>query len=34
MNVVLAVVVLNACVLGVAFYVTYEFNKAVRQSGR
>jgi hypothetical protein len=31
---VLAVIALNACVLGIAFFAVYEFNKAVRPSGR
>jgi hypothetical protein len=30
----LTVVAVNACVLGVAFFALYQFNKAVSQSGR
>jgi hypothetical protein len=33
-QVILAVIALNACVLGIAFFAVYEFNKAVNQSGR
>jgi hypothetical protein len=31
---VLAVIALNAFVLGIAFFAVYEFNKAARPSGR
>ena len=34
LQVVLMVIALNACVLGVAFFAVYQFNKAVSQSGR
>jgi hypothetical protein len=34
LQVVLMVIALNACVLGIAFFVVYQFNKAVSQSGR
>jgi hypothetical protein len=34
LQVVLMVIALNACVLGVAFFAIYQFNKAVSQSGR
>ena len=34
LQIVLMVVAVNACVLGVAFFVLYQFNKAVGQSGR
>jgi hypothetical protein len=30
----LVVIAVNACVLGVAFLALYQFNKAVRPSGR
>jgi len=30
----LAVIAVNACVLGAAFFALYLFNKAVSQSGR
>jgi hypothetical protein len=33
-QVVLMVIAVNACVLGVAFFAVYQFNKAVSQSGR
>jgi hypothetical protein len=31
---VLAVIAVNACVLGVAFFALYQLNKAVSPSGR
>jgi len=31
---ILAVIAVNVCVLGIALFAVYEFNKAVRQSGR
>jgi hypothetical protein len=31
---VLAVIAVNAFVLGIAFFAVYEFNKTVRRSGR
>lgn len=34
LQVLLMVIVVNACVLGVAFFTIYQFNKAVSQSGR
>jgi hypothetical protein len=34
LQVVLMVIALNACVLGIAFFAVYQFNKAVSQSGR
>ena len=34
LQIVLMVVAVNACVLGVAFFALYQFNKAVGQSGR
>jgi hypothetical protein len=34
LQVVLMVIAVNACVLGVAFFAVYQFNKAVSQSGR
>ncbi len=34
LQIVLMVVAVNACVLGVAFFALYQFNKAVSQSGR
>jgi hypothetical protein len=34
LQVVLMVIAVNACVLGAAFFAVYQFNKAVRQSGR
>ena len=34
LQIVLMVIVVNASVLGVAFFVSYQFNKAVSQSGR
>lgn len=34
LEVLLMVIVVNACVLGVAFFAAYQFNKAVSQSGR
>ncbi len=34
LQVVLMVILVNACVLGLAFFTVYEFNKAVSQSGR
>jgi hypothetical protein len=34
LQVVLVVIALNACILGVAFFAVYQFNKAVSQSGR
>jgi hypothetical protein len=34
LQVVLMVIALNACILGVAFFAVYQFNKAVSQSGR
>jgi hypothetical protein len=33
-QVILAIIAVNACVLGVAFLALYQFNKAVRQCGR
>jgi hypothetical protein len=33
-QIVLVVIAVNACVLGVAFFAAYRFNKAVSQSGR
>jgi len=30
----LMVIAVNACVLGVAFFVLYQFNKAVSRCGR
>jgi hypothetical protein len=33
-QIVLAVIAVNACVLGIAFVAAYSFNKAVSQSGR
>jgi hypothetical protein len=34
LQILLAVIVVNASVLGVAFFALYQFNKAVSQSGR
>jgi hypothetical protein len=34
LEIVLMVIVINACVLGLAFFTVYQFNKAVSQSGR
>jgi hypothetical protein len=34
LQIVLMVIVVNACVLGAAFFTVYQFNKAVSQSGR
>jgi hypothetical protein len=34
LQVLLMVIAVNACVLGVAFFALYQFNKAVSQSGR
>ena len=34
LQIVLMVIVVNAFVLGVAFFAVYQFNKAVSQSGR
>jgi hypothetical protein len=34
LQIVLMVIVVNAVVLGVAFFAVYQFNKAVSQSGR
>jgi hypothetical protein len=34
LQVVLMVIALNACVLGIAFFAVYQFNKAVSQTGR
>lgn len=34
LDVVLMVIVVNACVLGVAFIVVYLFNRAVSRAGR
>jgi hypothetical protein len=34
LQVVLMVIAVNACILGVAFFAVYQFNKAVSQSGR
>jgi hypothetical protein len=34
LQVLLMVVAVNACVLGVAFFALYQFNKAVRPCGR
>jgi hypothetical protein len=34
LQVVLMVIAVNACVLAVAFFTIYQFNKAVSQSGR
>jgi hypothetical protein len=34
LQILLTVIVVNACVLGVAFLALYQFNKAVSQSGR
>jgi hypothetical protein len=34
MQTILAVIVINAFVLGIAFFAVYEFNKSVRKSGR
>jgi hypothetical protein len=34
LQVVLMVIAVNACVLGVAFFAVYQFNKAVSQTGR
>jgi len=33
-QVVLMVIALNVCILGIAFFAVYQFNKAVSQSGR
>lgn len=33
-QILLTVVAVNACVLAVAFFAVYQFNKAVSQSGR
>ncbi len=34
LQVLLMVIVVNACVLGAAFFAVYQFNRAVSQSGR
>ncbi len=34
LQVVLMVIAVNAVVLGVAFFVAYQFNKAVSRAGR
>jgi hypothetical protein len=34
LQVVMMVIAVNACVLGVAFFAVYQFNKAVSQTGR
>jgi hypothetical protein len=34
LQIALVVVAVNACVLGIAFFAAYRFNKSVRQSGR
>lgn len=34
LDVVLMSIVVNACVLGVAFFVLYQFNKVVSRAGR
>jgi len=34
LNLLLAVIAVNACVLGVAFLIAYALNRAVRASGR
>ena len=34
LNLLLAVIAVNACVLGVAFLIAYALNRAVRVSGR
>jgi hypothetical protein len=34
LEVLFMVLVINACVLGAAFFTVYQFNKAVSQSGR
>ncbi len=34
LQIVLMVILVNACVLGLAFFTVYQFNKAVSQSGR
>ncbi len=34
LQILLVVVAVNACVLGVAFFAAYQFNKAVSRSGR
>jgi hypothetical protein len=33
-QIALLVVAINVCVLGIAFFAAYRFNKSVRQSGR
>ena len=34
LQLLLVVIAVNACVLGIAFFAAYRFNKAVSQSGR
>jgi hypothetical protein len=34
LQIILMVIGVNACVLGIAFFALYQFNKAVSQSGR
>jgi hypothetical protein len=34
LQIVLMIIGVNACVLGVAFFAVFQFNKAVSQSGR
>ena len=34
LQIILVIIVTNACVLGIAFVALYQFNKAVSASGR
>jgi hypothetical protein len=34
LQMLLMAILVNACVLGVGFFALYQFNKAIRQSGR